>query len=67
MRSARLCRGAMACALNRTSSSWQAAAKIKIAAAEGKERAVTDYIAGMTDHYAVTVFSDIYIPKAWSI
>ena len=40
---------------------------LKIAAAEGKERAVTDYIAGMTDHYAVTVFSDIYIPKAWSI
>ena len=67
MRSARLCRGAMACALKRTSSSWQAAAKIKIAAAEGKERAVIDYIAGMTDHYAVTVFSDIYIPKAWSI
>lgn len=40
---------------------------LKIAAAEGKERAITDYIAGMTDHYAVTVFSDIYIPKAWSI
>lgn len=40
---------------------------LKIAAAEGKERAVIDYIAGMTDHYAVTVFSDIYIPKAWSI
>ena len=36
MRSARLCRGAMACGLNRTSSSWQAAAKIKIAAAEGR-------------------------------
>ena len=40
---------------------------LKIAAEEGAERAVTDYIAGMTDHYAVTVFSDIYIPKAWSI
>lgn len=40
---------------------------LKIAVAEGKERAVTDYIAGMTDHYAVTVFSNIYIPKAWSI
>ncbi|MGI6279178.1 MAG: deoxyguanosinetriphosphate triphosphohydrolase [Acutalibacteraceae bacterium] len=34
---------------------------------EGKERAVVDYIAGMTDHYAITVYSDIYIPKAWSI
>lgn len=40
---------------------------LKIAAEEGAERAVTDYIAGMTDHYAVTVFSNIYIPKAWSI
>lgn len=34
---------------------------------EGVERAVADYIAGMTDHYATTVFSNIYIPKAWSI
>ena len=34
---------------------------------EGLERAVADYIAGMTDHYATNVFSDIYIPKAWTI
>ena len=34
---------------------------------EGAERAVADYIAGMTDHYAITVYSNIYIPKAWSI
>ncbi|MBR7133161.1 MAG: deoxyguanosinetriphosphate triphosphohydrolase [Clostridia bacterium] len=34
---------------------------------EGAERAVADYIAGMTDHYAITVFSNIYVPKAWSI
>ncbi len=34
---------------------------------EGTERAVADYIAGMTDHYAVTVYSDIYIPKFWNI
>ena len=34
---------------------------------EGKERAVADYIAGMTDHYAITVYSDIYIPKFWKI
>ena len=40
---------------------------IKICEDEGAERAVADYIAGMTDHYATTVFSDIYIPKAWSI
>ena len=32
---------------------------------EGVERAVVDYIAGMTDHYAVMTYSDIYIPKFW--
>lgn len=34
---------------------------------EGKERAVADYIAGMTDHYAITAYSEIYIPKSWGI
>ena len=34
---------------------------------EGKERAVVDYIGGMTDHYAKTLYSDIYIPKSWGI
>ncbi len=36
-----------------------------VLASEGVERAVTDYIAGMTDHYAVSAYSDIYIPKFW--
>jgi dGTPase len=34
---------------------------------EGIERAVADQIAGMTDHYATSVFTDIYVPKAWNI
>ncbi len=34
---------------------------------EGKERAVTDYIAGMTDHFAILSYSNIYIPKSWGI
>lgn len=34
---------------------------------EGVERAVTDYIAGMTDHYAVTVYNEIYVPKSWEV
>lgn len=37
------------------------------AESEGIQRAIVDYIAGMTDHYAIMVYSDIYIPKAWSI
>ena len=40
---------------------------IKIMEIDGKTRAIADYIAGMTDHYAITVYSDIYIPKAWKI
>ena len=34
---------------------------------DGKERAVCDYIAGMTDKYAVSVFQDIFIPKSWTV
>ena len=32
---------------------------------EGVERAVTDYIAGMTDRYAVSVFDNLFVPKSW--
>ncbi len=39
----------------------------KICESEGIARAVTDYIAGMTDQYAVMAYSDIYIPKFWDI
>ncbi len=34
---------------------------------EGVERAVCDYIAGMTDVYAVEQFKDAFIPKSWSV
>ena len=40
---------------------------LKIIESEGEQRAIADYIAGMTDHYAITVYSDIYIPKSWQI
>jgi dGTPase len=33
---------------------------------DGDETAVCDYIAGMTDRYAIQVYSDIFIPKAWN-
>ena len=32
---------------------------------EGIERAAVDYIAGMTDHFAIATYSEIYIPKEW--
>ena len=32
---------------------------------EGLERTVLDYIAGMTDRYAVRKFQEIFVPKSW--
>lgn len=37
----------------------------EIAEADGKEQAVCDYIAGMTDRFAVDLYSNLFIPKAW--
>ena len=37
----------------------------KIAEEEGIDRAVCDYIAGMTDHFAVSLYKEIFIPKGW--
>ncbi|MBO5415834.1 MAG: deoxyguanosinetriphosphate triphosphohydrolase [Clostridia bacterium] len=33
--------------------------------AEGVERCACDFVAGMTDRYAIEVYSDLYIPKVW--
>lgn len=38
-----------------------------IAEQDGNERAACDFIAGMTDHYAVELFELIFIPKAWKL
>ena len=32
---------------------------------DGPDRAVCDYIAGMTDRYAVQVYNDLYVPGFW--
>lgn len=37
----------------------------RIAQEEDLPRAVCDYIAGMTDHYAIGLFEEIFVPKAW--
>ena len=34
---------------------------------EGVDRAVCDYIAGMTDNYALNKYSEAFIPTAWSV
>lgn len=39
----------------------------KIAEEEGAEAASCDYVAGMTDHYAVACYKELFIPKAWNL
>ena len=39
----------------------------KIAEEEGVDTASCDYVAGMTDHYAVACYQDLFIPKAWNL
>lgn len=34
---------------------------------EGMERTVCDYIAGMTDNYAVDKYTELFIPKGWNV
>ncbi len=38
-----------------------------VALHEGIERAVCDYISGMTDHYATEKFRSIFIPGSWTL
>lgn len=38
-----------------------------IAEESGKETASCDYVAGMTDHFAVACYENLFIPKAWNI
>ncbi len=38
---------------------------LPIVANEGIDRAACDYISGMTDTYAISVFNELFIPKGW--
>lgn len=38
-----------------------------IAERDGLERAVCDYISGMTDQYAIYQFSELFVPAAWMV
>ena len=37
----------------------------EIAWKEGVEKAVSDYIAGMSDRFAIYTYNNIYVPKSW--
>jgi len=34
---------------------------------ESAERVSCDFVASMTDHYAITVYNEIYVPKSWTL
>ncbi len=38
-----------------------------IEAGEARDRVVCDYIAGMTDQYAIAKFDEYFMPKAWQV
>lgn len=40
---------------------------IKISDKEGVERAVCDYVAGMTDRFAVSTFEQLFVPNSWML
>ena len=37
----------------------------KIAEKDGAEEAVKDYVAGMTDRFALNTYTELFVPKAW--
>ena len=37
----------------------------EIARTEGINEAVKDFVAGMTDRYALSLYTDLFVPKAW--
>ncbi|MCL2662394.1 MAG: deoxyguanosinetriphosphate triphosphohydrolase [Oscillospiraceae bacterium] len=39
----------------------------RIAEQDGLQRAVSDYVSGMTDKYAVHVYEMLFIPEAWQV
>ena len=36
-----------------------------IAALDGTNEAVKDYIAGMTDRFALNTYTELFVPRAW--
>ncbi|MBP0968676.1 MAG: HD domain-containing protein, partial [Oscillospiraceae bacterium] len=40
---------------------------VETAFSEGADRAVTDYISGMSDEFATRTFEELFIPKSWPV
>lgn len=41
--------------------------RLSVMNGDSKEQIICDYIAGMTDNYAVKKFQEIFIPESWKI
>jgi dGTPase len=39
----------------------------RVAEEDGLQRAVTDYVSGMTDSFAMAAYAKIYLPEAWGV
>ena len=40
---------------------------LQLAYQEGRDRAVTDYISGMSDEFAIRTFEEIFVPQKWHV
>ena len=40
---------------------------LQLAYQEGRDRAVTDYISGMSDEFAIRTFEDVFVPRKWHV
>jgi dGTP triphosphohydrolase len=40
---------------------------LSIAREDGLSRAAADYVSGMTDKYAMSQYSELFIPEAWQV
>lgn len=40
---------------------------VQLAYQEDPERAVTDYISGMSDEFAIRTFEDVFVPRKWHV
>jgi dGTPase len=36
-------------------------------ASEGLDAAIRDFVAGMTDRYAVALFQEFFVPRSWAV
>ena len=40
---------------------------LQLAYQEGRDRAVTDYISGMSDEFATRLFEELFVPQKWKV